>query len=128
MVNVVCISESCNETLPENSTKYCSKTCYKRESQRAYRAKKEGKKYELPVKELNQPKSATIRRGSLYKKFIDESYALDVVNENITSKEAAEALGCSTAQVSRMLAAYREDLQNQVVAENLEVSDDAKQS
>ncbi len=128
MVNVVCISEGCNEALPENSTKYCSKTCYKRESQRAYRAKKDGKEYELPVKELNQPKSATVRRGSLYKKFIDQSYALDVVNENITSKEAAEALGCSTAQISRMLAAYREDIQTQVESSNWEVSEDAQQS
>ena len=128
MVNIVCISEGCNETLPENATKYCSTRCYKRESQRIYRAKKKGEEYSLPVKELNQPKSATIRRGSLYKKFIDESYALDVVNDNITSKEAAEALGCSTAQISRMLAAYREDIQTQVDSSNWEVSDDAKQA
>ena len=128
MVNIVCISEGCNETLPENATKYCSTRCYKRESQRIYRAKKKGEEYSLPVKELNQPKSATIRRGSLYKKFIDESYALDVVNENITSKEAADALHCSTAQISRMLAAYREDIQTQVDSANWEVSDDAKQA
>ena len=128
MVNIVCISEGCNETLPENATKYCSTRCYKRESQRIYRAKKKGEEYVSPVKELNQPKSATIRRGSLYRKFVDESYALDVVDGNITSKEASEALGCSTAQISRMLAAYREDLQTQVVSENWEVSDDARQS
>ena len=128
MVNIVCISEGCNETLPENATKYCSTRCYKRESQRIYRAKKKGEEYVSPVKELNQPKSATIRRGSLYRKFVDESYALDVVDGNITSKEASEALGCSTAQISRMLAAYREDLQTQVVSENWEVSDDARQA
>ena len=124
----MCISEGCNETLPENVTKYCSTRCYKRESQRIYRAKKKGEEYVSPVKELNQPKSATIRRGSLYRKFVDESYALDVVDGNITSKEASEALGCSTAQISRMLAAYREDLQTQVVSENWEVSDDARQA
>ena len=46
--NVVCISPECETLLPPGKTKYCSKTCYYRESKRKARYKahmKYGEKY-----------------------------------------------------------------------------------
>ena len=126
--NVICIADECTAQLPPGKTKYCSQKCYRRESMRIYRAKKAGKEYTPPKKAVNQPKSATVRRGALYNKFKDEGYALDLINENIQQQEVADALSCSTAHVSRMLAAYREDLERDIQAKDWEVSDDAKQS
>ena len=126
--NVVCIADECTSPLPPGKTKYCSQKCYRRESQRIYRAKQKGEEYTPPKKPVNEPKSATVRRGALYNKFKDEGYALDLINENINQQEVADALSCSTAHVSRMLAAYREDLQKDIQAKDWEVSDDAKQS
>jgi len=126
--NIVCIAPDCDAQLPEGKTKYCSDTCYKRISQRIHRAKKKGETYELPVKEINQPKSATVRRGSLYDKFRNQGYASELIKDVITRQEVADALGCTAGHVARMLAAYREDLEKDIQAENWEVSDDAKQS
>jgi hypothetical protein len=126
--NVICIADECTAQLPPGKTKYCSQKCYRRESMRMYRAKKAGKEYTPPKKAVNAPKSATVRRGALYNKFKDEGYALDLINENIQQQEVADALSCSTAHVSRMLAAYREDLEKDIQAKDWEVSDDAKQS
>jgi len=126
--NIICIAPDCDTPLPENKTKYCSDTCYKRISQRIHRAKKKGETYELTKKEINQPKSATTRRGALYEKFRNEGYALDLIREEITRQDVANALGCTTGHIARMLAAYREDLEKDIQAENWEVSDDAKQS
>jgi hypothetical protein len=126
--NIVCIAPDCDAQLPEGKTKYCSDTCYKRISQRIHRAKKKGETYELPVKEINQPKSATVRRGSLYDKFRNQGYASELIRDVITRQEVADALGCTAGHVARMLAAYREDLEKDIQAENWEVSDDAKQS
>jgi len=126
--NVICIADECTAPLPPGKTKYCSQKCYRRESMRMYRAKKSGKEYTPPKKAVNEPKSATVRRGALYNKFKDEGYALDLINENITQQEVADALSCSTAHISRMLAAYREDIQKDMQAKDWEVSDDAKQS
>ena len=81
--NVVCIADECTSPLPPGKTKYCSQKCYRRESQRIYRAKKAGIEYKPPKKAVNEPKSATVRRGALYNKFKDEGYALDLINENI---------------------------------------------
>ena len=50
--NIICIAPDCDNTLPENKTKYCSDRCYKRISQRIHRAKEKGETYEIPVKEI----------------------------------------------------------------------------
>ena len=126
--NIVCIAPDCDAQLPPNKTKYCSDTCYKRISQRIHRAKQKGQTYELPVKEINEPKSATVRRGSLYDKFRNQGYASELIKDQITRQEVANALGCTSGHVARMLAAFREDLEKDIQAENWEVSDDAKQS
>ena len=126
--NIICIAPDCDNTLPENKTKYCSDRCYKRISQRIHRAKEKGETYEIPVKEINKPKAATIRRGALYDKFRNEGYASELIAEELTRQDVADALSCTTGHVARMLAAYREDLEKDIQAENWEVSDDAKQS
>ena len=126
--NIICIAPDCDNTLPENKTKYCSDRCYKRISQRIHRAKEKGETYEIPIKEINKPKAATIRRGALYDKFRNEGYAAELISEELTRQDVADALSCTTGHVARMLAAYREDLEKDIQAENWEVSDDAKQS
>lgn len=42
--------------------------------------------------------------------------------------DAASLLGCTSATVSRMLAAYKIDTRNEVAAEDWELSEDAKAS
>ena len=109
--NVICAREGCSDTLPPKRRKYCSEKCSNHVKVQKYRAKKKGDTYEEPVKPINlERKSASIRRGELYEKLIETGYAKDLINENITMLEVANALGCSEGHVSRMLAAYREDL------------------
>ena len=109
--NVICAREGCSDTLPPKRRKYCSEKCSNHVKVAKYRAKKKGDTYEEPVKPINlERKSASIRRGELYEKLIDLGYAKDLINENITMLEVADELGCSEGHVSRMLAAYREDL------------------
>ena len=108
--NVICALEGCNTTLPPKRRKYCSEKCSNHAKVTRYRAKKKGETYEEPVKPINlERKSASIRRGELYDKFIQQ-YAPDLILGQITLLETAEDMGCSEGHVSRMLAAYREDL------------------
>ena len=125
--NVICIADECTQ-LPPGKTKYCSQEMLQKNLCVFIELRKLVKEYTPPKKAVNQPKSATVRRGALYNKFKDEGYALDLINENIQQQEVADALSCSTAHVSRMLAAYREDLEKDIQAKDWEVSDDAKQS
>ena len=128
MVNVVCIADDCNNSLPPNATKYCSKRCYRRISMRIKRAKDKGEEYKLPIKDVNQPQAATVRRGQYYEKFINEGYALELLNGKITRQEVAAGLGCTVGNVARLMAAYREDIEIEAATQNWELSDDAKQS
>ena len=128
MVNVVCIADDCNNSLPPNSTKYCSKKCYRRISMRIKRAKDKGEEYTLPIKDINQPQAATVRRGQYYEKFINEGYAVELLNGKITRQEVAAGLGCTVGNVARLMAAYREDIEIEAATQNWELSDDAKQS
>ena len=128
MVNVVCIADDCNNSLPPNSTKYCSKKCYRRISMRIKRAKDKGEEYTLPIKDVNQPQAATVRRGQYYEKFINEGYAVELLNGKITRQEVAAGLGCTVGNVARLMAAYREDIEIEAATQNWELSDDAKQS
>ena len=128
MVNVVCIADDCNNPLPPNATKYCSKKCYRRISMRIKRAKDKGEEYTLPIKDINQPQAATVRRGQYYEKFINEGYAVELLNGKITRQEVAAGLGCTVGNVARLMAAYREDIEIEAATQNWELSDDAKQS
>ena len=128
MVNVVCIADDCNNSLPPNATKYCSKKCYRRISMRIKRAKDKGEEYTLPIKDVNQPQAATVRRGQYYEKFINEGYAVELLNGKITRQEVAAGLGCTVGNVARLMAAYREDIEIEAATQNWELSDDAKQS
>ena len=48
--NVLCVSPECENKLPAGKSKYCSKTCYYRESKRKARYKDKGRAYEPKVK------------------------------------------------------------------------------
>jgi hypothetical protein len=95
---------------------------------RIKRAKDKGEEYKLPIKDVNQPQAATVRRGQYYEKFINEGYALELLNGKITRQEVAAGLGCTVGNVARLMAAYREDIEIEAATQNWELSDDAKQS
>ena len=126
--NIICISPECEETLPINKRKYCSDTCMWREQKRKARYKEQGRKYEPEIKEANKGKVTQVRRGALYDKFVNQGYALDLIQGRLTRQEIADELGCTAAHISRLLGAFQEDYERDKQAENWEVSDDAKQS
>tara|TARA_R100001594_G_scaffold148888_1_gene205200 strand:+ start:1055 stop:2866 length:1812 start_codon:yes stop_codon:yes gene_type:complete len=95
---------------------------------RIKRAKDKGEEYTLPIKDINQPQAATVRRGQYYEKFINEGYAVELLNGKITRQEVAAGLGCTVGNVARLMAAYREDIEIEAATQNWELSDDAKQS
>jgi len=126
--NVVCISPECETLLPPGKTKYCSKTCYYRESKRKARYKAQGRDYEPDVKEVNKGKVTQVRRGALYDKFVNEGYAMDLIQERLTRNQIAEELKCTPAHISRLLGAFEEDARKDKQSAEWEISDDAKQS
>jgi len=126
--NIICISPDCEEKLPANKRKYCSDTCMWREQKRKARYKEQGREYEPEVKEANKGKVTQVRRGALYDKFVNQGYALDLIQGRMDRQEIAKELGCTPAHISRLLGAFQEDYEKDKQAENWEVSDDAKQS
>tara|TARA_R100000458_G_C8273681_1_gene248567 strand:+ start:939 stop:2846 length:1908 start_codon:yes stop_codon:yes gene_type:complete len=109
--NVVCALAKCNNPLPPKQRKYCSPKCANQAKVSKYRAKKKGTPIIEVPKDINlERKSASIRRGDYYRQFIDDGYALDILNESTSLQEVADELNCTKAHVSRMLAAYREDM------------------
>jgi hypothetical protein len=126
--NVLCISPECENLLPPGKTKYCSKTCYYRESKRKARYKDKGREYQPEVKEVNKGKVTQVRRGALYDKFVNEGYAMDLIQGRLTRNQIAEELKCTPAHISRLLGAFEEDARKDKQAAEWEVSDDAKQS
>ena len=126
--NIICISPDCEEKLPANKRKYCSDTCMWREQKRKARYKEQGREYVPEVKEANKGKVTQVRRGALYDKFVNQGYALDLIQGRMDRQEIAKELGCTASHISRLLGAFQEDYEKDKQAENWEVSDDAKQS
>ena len=136
MPNIVCELPDCNNTLPKGQRKYCSKQCKWNRDKRVQRAKEDGKEYIIEKKDIN--KSPTLskdkegrtsaRRGPLYKKFIELNYARDMAEERITQAEVAEDMNCTVAHVSRMFAAYKEDMAVAIEQEGWVVPEEATKS
>jgi len=127
--NVVCALEGCTTTLPPKRRKFCSDKCSNHAKVNRYRAKKKGQTYEEPIKPINlERKSASIRRGELYDKFMVEGHAKDLILNHATMQEVADMLGCSEGHVSRMLAAYREDLLTEQEQRDWETPQEALES
>ena len=126
--NVICVSPDCEEKLPTGQRKYCSKTCAWREQKRKARLKDKGREYQPEIKEANKGKVTQVRRGALYDKFVNQGYALDLIQGRMDRQEIATELGCTAAHISRLLGAFQEDYEKDKQAESWEVSDDAAQS
>jgi len=55
-----------------------------------------------------------VRRGQYYRAFVSEGIAETVATGEMTVAHAASLLGCTSATVSRMLAAYKIDVRNEL--------------
>jgi hypothetical protein len=136
MPNIVCELPDCDNTLPKGQRKYCSKQCKWNRDKRVQRAKEIGKEYVVEKKEIN--KSPTFskdkdgrtspRRGPLYQKYIELGYARDMAAERITQAEVAEDMKCTVAHVSRMFAAYKEDMQRELEQSEWSIPEEATKS
>ena len=125
--NLICIAEGCRKKLRGRQRKFCSGTCQKRQFARDKRHN--DKVDSKPInKEYNSDTGdyASVRRGQYYRAFVSEGIAETVATGGITVADAASLLGCTSATVSRMLAAYKIDSRNEVAAEDWELSEDAK--
>ena len=100
------------------------------------RAKEEGKEYLIEQKEINKSPTyskdkegrTSPRRGPLYEKFISLGYARDLTEERIEQAEVAEDMKCTVAHVSRMWAAYKEDMAREIEQADWSVPEEAKKS
>ncbi len=126
--NIICISPECENTLPQKARKYCSDTCKWREQKRKQRYKEQGREYEPEIKESNKGTVTQVRRGALYDKFVNEGYALDLIQGRLTRQEIADELKCTSSHISRLLGAFQEDYAKDRQAESWEISEDAEQS
>ena len=136
MPNIVCELPDCNNKLPKGQRKYCSKQCKWNRDKRVQRAKEEGKEYIIETKEINKSPTyskdkegrTSPRRGPLYEKFISLGYARDLTEERIEQAEVAEDMKCTVAQVSRMWAAYKEDVAREIEQAEWSIPEEAKKS
>ena len=118
MSRIICQAKGCKNWLKGKQRKYCSEQCNKRSW-----AQKKRDGAELPLKPINQEfKSdtgnyASIRRGKYYNEF-RTLYAETLATGEITTQEVAADLNCTSATVSRMLAAYKIDKGTEIKGEN----------
>ena len=129
MTNLICQAPSCKKRLTGKQRKFCSTQCNKRTWASAKRHNQ--KVQEKPInKEYNSDSGdyASVRRGQYYRAFVSEGIAEEVANGDMTVAKAASLLGCTSATVSRMLAAFKIDSRNEILAEDWELSKEAKQN
>ena len=129
MTNLICHAPSCKKRLTGKQRKFCSTQCNKRVWAAA---KRHNQKVDTkPInKEYNSDNGdyASVRRGQYYRAFVSEGLAEAVANGDMTVVEAASLLGCTSATVSRMLAAFKIDSKNAIAAEEWELSKEAKRN
>ena len=125
--NVICIAEGCRKKLKGKQRKFCSGTCQKRQFARdKYYNKQDDVKPINIERKSDEGDYASVRRGQYYRAFVSEGIAEQVATGDMAVAQAASLLGCTSATVSRMLAAYKIDTKNSVAAEEWELSEDAK--
>ena len=125
--NVICIAEGCRKKLKGKQRKFCSPTCQKRQFARDKYYNKEDDIKPINVeRKSDEGDYASVRRGQYYTSFISEGIAEEVANGEMTVAKAASLLGCTSATVSRMLAAYKIDSRNEIAAEDWELTEEAK--
>jgi hypothetical protein len=120
MARIVCQAKGCKNWLKGKQRKFCSEQCNKRTW-----AQKKRDGSEPEVKPINQEfKSeegdyASIRRGRYYDEF-RILYADSLATGELTVAEIASELDCTSATVSRMLAAYKIDKSIEIEGEDWE--------
>tara|TARA_R110000751_G_scaffold127041_2_gene229045 strand:- start:1538 stop:3445 length:1908 start_codon:yes stop_codon:yes gene_type:complete len=118
MSRIICQAKGCKNWLKGKQRKYCSEQCNKRSW-----AQKTRDGAELPTKPINKEfKSdtgnyASIRRGKYYNEF-KTLYAETLATGEIKTQEVAADLNCTSATVSRMLAAYKIDKGTEIKGED----------
>ena len=125
--NVICIAEGCRKKLKGKQRKFCSPTCQKRQFARdnIYNKQDDVKPINIERKS-DEGDYASVRRGQYYRAFVSEGIAETVATGDMTVAKAASLLGCTSATVSRMLAAFKIDTKNEIAAEDWELSKEAK--
>jgi hypothetical protein len=127
--NVICIAEGCRKKLTGKQRKFHSSTCQKRQFARDSRHNKKAEQKPINIeRKSDEGDYASVRRGQYYRAFVSEGIADQVATGDMTVAHAASLLGCTSATVSRMLAAYKIDTKNSVAAEDWELSADAKEA
>jgi len=125
--NVICIAEGCRKRLTGKKRKFCSPKCQKRQFARDSRHNKKAEQKPINIeRKSDEGDYASVRRGQHYRAFVSEGIADQVATGDMTVANAASLLGCTSATVSRMLAAYKIDSRNAIAAEDWELSEDAK--
>ena len=125
--NVICIAEGCRKKLTGKQRKFHSPTCQKRQFAKDKRHNKKVDAKPINIeRKSDEGDYASVRRGQYYRAFVSEGIADQVATGDMTVAHAASLLGCTSATVSRMLAAYKIDTRNSVAAEDWELSTDAK--
>ena len=127
--NVICIAEGCRKKLKGKQRKFCTPTCQKRQFARDKRHNKQPDQKPINIeRKSDEGDYASVRRGQYYRAFVSEGIAEQVATGDMAVAEAASLLGCTSATVSRMLAAYKIDTRNAVAAEDWELSEEVKAS
>ena len=124
MPNLICSAPSCKKRLSGKQRKFCSTQCNKRTWAQTKRHNK--KIEEKPINKdfkADEGDYASVRRGKYYEEF-KELYADSLANGDITVAGVAGILDTSSATVSRMLAAYKVDIKNEIAAEGWEMSEE----
>lgn len=124
MPNVICAAPNCKKRLSGRQRKFCSTQCNKRTWAQTKRHNQ--KVEEKPINQeykADEGDYASVRRGKHYDEF-RALYADSLANGDINVAGVAAVLDTSSATVSRMLAAYKVDIRNEVAAEGWELSDD----
>jgi hypothetical protein len=126
MPNLICTAPNCRKRLTGKQRKFCSEQCNKRTWAQTKRHNQ--KVEEKPINQdfkAEEGDYASVRRGKYYDEF-RALYAESLANGDINVAGVAAVLDTSSATVSRMLAAYKIDIQTEVAAEGWELSDDTK--
>ncbi|MAV33537.1 MAG: hypothetical protein CMQ02_08900 [Gammaproteobacteria bacterium] len=125
--NVICIAEGCRKKLTGRQRKFHSTTCQKRQFARDKRHNTKADIKPINIERKSDDGDyASVRRGQYYQAFVSEGIADQVATGDMTVADAASLLGCTSATVSRMLAAYKIDSRNSIAAEDWELSEEAK--
>lgn len=119
--NIRCGKVGCQKKLAQGRRKYCSDNC---QSAQYMRNRRRGKEEIKPIN-AERDTAASARRGPLYDAFRKSEIADLVAEGEMDQKDAADILGTTSATISRLLAAMKEDQFNAGLQEDWEISKEA---